>query len=67
MPSTKNAMSAASDLGLGDQLQAQVEADINERKKKLMKLANPAMGMAGQQGFGPATQSLFNMTGGAGG
>jgi hypothetical protein len=66
MLSSKNAMlaqSATSSLGLGDQLQAQVEADVNERKKKLMQLAGQNQG---QQAYGPATQSLFNMTSGAG-
>ncbi len=66
MPSTKNAMSAVTDLGMGDQLQAQVEADLAERKKKLLKMATPPTGMAGQQAYGPATQSLFSMGGAAG-
>lgn len=48
---------ASLDLGLGDQLQAETEAAINERKKK--KLAQGAA-----VGLGPATQSLFSMSGG---
>lgn len=56
MLSSKNkALSAASaDLGLGDQLQQETEAQILERKKKLLsqqqQQASP---------LGPATQALF--------
>jgi hypothetical protein len=65
MPTTslKNQpMAASADLGLGDQLQSQAEAEINERKKKLLAMQGGA-----SQGLGPATQSLFSQTGGLGG
>lgn len=64
MPSMKNTpMGAAQSLGvgMGDQLQSQVEAELNERKKKLLSRAgldprnNPV---------GPATQSLYSMMNG---
>jgi hypothetical protein len=54
---------AASDLGLGlgNQLQSQVDAELNERKKKLLSKAglSPAVNP-----IGPAAQSIFNMMGG---
>ena len=64
MPTTslKNQpMAASADLGLGDQLQSQAEAEINERKKKLLAMSGST------QGLGPATQSLFAQAGGLGG
>lgn len=54
--SQKNAMTgrASLDLGLGDQLQSQVENEINQRKKK-----QNAMQMAQKLGMtGSASQSL---------
>ena len=56
-PAMKNSMlpnNASMSLGMGDQLQSQVEDELAQRKKKLLKAgAAPTMG--------PATQSLFAM------
>lgn len=63
MLSTKNAgLAASADLGLGDQLQAQVADDIAQRRKKLLQMAGAAQ-KQGPLGIGPATASLFNMEG----
>lgn len=58
MLSTKNAMlsQSAADLGLGDGLKAQVENQLQQRKKKLLQ--NTGLGMP--SAAGPATQSLFS-------
>lgn len=57
--SLKNqAMNASADLGLGDQLKNQADDEELQRRKKLVQQ---------QTALGPATQSLFNMTGGIGG
>lgn len=57
MLSSKNMMlsPAATDLGLGDQLKSQLEAQEEERKKKLMQR---------QAGLNPGTMSLYGMSGG---
>jgi hypothetical protein len=51
--------SASHDLGLGDQLKGQVEAELLKRKKKTEQMANEQAGAA----LGPATQSLFSSPG----
>ena len=63
LTSTKNQMTlaASSDLGLGDQLKSQVEDELAQRRKKLLK---PGLGQL--TGTGPATQSLFGNAGGLG-
>lgn len=64
MLSSKNAMlsTAAADLGLGDQLQNQVQNELAQRKKKLQQSAG--LGMSSAMTGGPATQSLFSAAGG---
>lgn len=64
--SMKNSLltpSVAGDLGLGDELKDDVQAQLIERRKKLNKLA---MGGAVAPGstMGPATMSLFPNIGG---
>lgn len=51
---TKNMMlsPAMTDLGMGDALKTQTQDEIDERKKKLAKLMQPA-------GISPATMSLL--------
>jgi hypothetical protein len=62
MPAAKNfsLSSAASDLGLGDQVRQQLQDEEEERKKKMSAAAG-----RGLNPLGPATQSLFAMQGGA--
>jgi hypothetical protein len=67
MLSTKNSgLAAAGDLGLGDQLQSQVETEIDERRKKLLRQAGMMSAMAPQT-MGTAANSLFNLGGMPGG
>lgn len=64
-PAMKNAMlptNASMSLGLGDQLQSQVEDELAQRRKKLGQ--KPSTGLPE---LGPATQSLFAQSGGMGG
>jgi hypothetical protein len=59
-PSMKNApltQAVAGDMGLGDQLKDDVQAQILERRKKLLKAGSMAGPMA--QAMGPATSQLF--------
>jgi hypothetical protein len=58
MLSSKNAMLSQSgqDLGLGDQLKAQVESEVQQRKKKLMQTAG--LGMAPSGVMGQAASAL---------
>jgi hypothetical protein len=49
---------AAQDLGLGDQLQSQVEDQVLQRKKKLAALDQPA-----SLGMSPSVMSLFGQGG----
>ena len=58
MLSSKNAMLSQSgqDLGLGDQLQAQVQNEILQRKKKLTQTAG--LGMAPSGVLGQAASAL---------
>lgn len=53
---------ASMSLGLGDQLQSQVEDELAQRRKKLRQKATQ-----GLPELGPATQSLFAQSGGMGG
>jgi hypothetical protein len=52
--------SAASDLGLGDQLQNQVQEQLNEKKRKLQQAASPGGAMdQGGSGLSPAVMMLY--------
>lgn len=60
--SAKNLMlsPAASDLGLGDQLNQQLESELEKRKKDALKQGQMNL-------LSPATLSLFGQVGGFGG
>jgi hypothetical protein len=62
LPNKKNfgLSPAATDLGLGDQVKAQLDAEEDERRKVLARNGKAAL-------FGPGTMQLFNMGGGLGG
>lgn len=67
MLSTKNAMlsQSAQDLGLGDQLKGQLEADLINRKKKLLQASG--LGMQANPMGQAATALGLGMAGGTSG
>jgi hypothetical protein len=64
--SQKNSMSspAAQDLGLGDQLQQQLEDTMSARKKSILNIGGMSNPMDVTSSISPAVQALLSKAGG---
>ncbi len=66
MPSPRDFMlsQSATDLGLGGQVRSQLDAQEEERKKRLLAKQRAQALEAGGSGLGPATMALYGSPGG---